>query len=164
MLDDISRLSAADESGFLERLAALPGSYEGPDGLRAEPYGLTGFGEASPLSAALQSWVDAPLVVSGTQFMLASGFDYGELGALKMSLELSDTTDTSDITVVTLWLLMIISTYMMVTICCKIWRSIRQPVIVMFFAYFGIIDVYMFVCAGAWPNNSNWCGIYIQGR
>ena len=102
MLDDISRLTAADESGFLERLAALPGSYEGPDGLRAEPYGLTGFGEASPLSAALRSWVDAPLVVSGTQFMLASGFDYGELGALKMSLELSDTTDTPDMTVITL--------------------------------------------------------------
>ena len=92
MLDDLSRLTAADERGFLTRLAALPGSYDGPDGLRAEPYGLTGFGEASPLSAALRSWVDAPLVVSGTQFMLASGFDYGELGALRVSLELSDTT------------------------------------------------------------------------
>ena len=92
MLDDLSRLTAADEGGFLARLAALPGSYDGPDGLRAEPYGLTGFGEASAPSSALRSWVDAPLVVSGTQFMLASGFDYGELGALKVSLELSDTT------------------------------------------------------------------------
>ncbi len=90
MLDDLSRLTAADERGFLTRLAALPGSYDGPDGLRAEPYGLTGFGEASALSAALRSWVDAPLVVAGTQFMLASGFDFGELGALKMSLELAD--------------------------------------------------------------------------
>ena len=89
MLDDFSRLSAADESGFLARLTALPGSYDGPDGLRSEPYGLLGFGEASALSAALQSWVDAPLVVSGTQFMLASGFDYGELGALKLSAEQS---------------------------------------------------------------------------
>ncbi len=90
MLDDLSRLTAADERGFLARLAALPGSYDGPDGLRAEPYGLISFGEASALSIALRRWVDAPLVVSGTQFMLASGFDYGELGALKVSLELSD--------------------------------------------------------------------------
>ena len=95
MLDDLSRLTAADESGFLARLAALPGSYDGPDGLRAEPYGLTGFGEASALSAALRSWVDAPLVVSGTQFMLASGFDYGELGALKLIM-------ASDVEVITL--------------------------------------------------------------
>lgn len=95
MLDDLSRLTAADEGGFLDRLAALPGSYDGPDGLRVEPYGLTGFGEASALSAALRSWVDAPLVVSGTQFMLASGFDYGELGALKLIME-------SDVEVVTL--------------------------------------------------------------
>ncbi len=95
MLDDLSRLTAADESGFLARLAALPGSYDGPDGLRAEPYGLTGFGEASALSAALRSWVDAPLVVSGTQFMLASGFDYGELGALKLIMD-------SDVEVITL--------------------------------------------------------------
>ncbi len=89
MLDDFDRLSAVDESGFLARLWALPGSYDGPDGRRAEPYGLIGFGEAAPLSRALQSWVDAPLVVSGTQFMLASGFDYGELSTLKLNAEMT---------------------------------------------------------------------------
>ncbi len=89
MLDDFDKLSAADESGFLARLWALPGSYDGPDGRRTEPYGLTGFGETAPLSRALQSWVDAPLVVSGTQFMLASGFDYGELGTLKLNAEMT---------------------------------------------------------------------------
>ena len=89
MLDDFDKLSAADESGFLARLWSLPGSYDGPDGRRAEPYGLIGFGEAAPLSRALQGWVDAPLVVSGTQFMLASGFDYGELGTLKLNTEMT---------------------------------------------------------------------------
>lgn len=89
MLDDLSRLRAADEGGFLGRLAALPGSYDGPTGERPGPYGLTGFGEADALARALSSWVDAPLVTSGTQFLLASGFDFGELGPLKLSLELS---------------------------------------------------------------------------
>ena len=48
MLDDFDKLSAADESGFLARLWALPGSYDGPDGRRTEPYGLIGFGETAP--------------------------------------------------------------------------------------------------------------------
>lgn len=81
---------STDESGFLDRLLALPGSYDGPDGMRAGPYGLIGFGEAASLTRALQSWVDAPLVVTGTQFLLASGFDHGEFGALKLSSEMTD--------------------------------------------------------------------------
>ncbi|HEX7021580.1 MAG TPA: hypothetical protein VF171_01905, partial [Trueperaceae bacterium] len=80
MLDDFDKLRSADPSGFLGKLRELPGSYDGPDGVLAEPYGLTGFGEAAPLARLLQSWVDAPLVVNGTQFMLGSGFDFGELG------------------------------------------------------------------------------------
>jgi hypothetical protein len=90
MLDDLNLLKDADKSGFLARLAALPGSYAGPDGLREEPYGLLAFGEAAGLARALQSWVDAPLVVSGTQFLLASGFDYGELAPLKLSSQMTD--------------------------------------------------------------------------
>lgn len=87
MIDD--RTLTTDESGFLDRLTALPGSYDGPDGVRPGPYGLSGFGEAASVARALQSWVDAPLVVSGTQFLFAAGFDYGELGALKLSSELA---------------------------------------------------------------------------
>lgn len=89
MLDDVDKLRAADSSGFLAKLSTLPRSYDGPDGLRQEPYGLTGFGEGSSLARALQSWVDASLVVSGTQFLLAGGFDYGEVGTLKLSAELA---------------------------------------------------------------------------
>lgn len=89
MLDDLSRLRAADPGGFLDHLGALPGSYDGPAGKRPGPYGLTGFGEADLLMRALESWVDAPLVASGTQFLLASGFDFGDLAPLKLSLELT---------------------------------------------------------------------------
>ncbi len=89
MLDDFNKLKDADKSGFLAKLARLPGSYDGPEGLRAEPYGLMGFGEGAGLSRALQGWLDAPLVVSGTQFLLASGFDYGDLSPLKLSAELA---------------------------------------------------------------------------
>ena len=89
MLDDISAITAADEGGFLARLAALPDSYEGPDGLRAEPYGLMAYGEASSLPSVFSSWVDAPLVISGTQFLFVGGFDYGDAAPLKVSTELA---------------------------------------------------------------------------
>lgn len=89
MLDDFDALSALDTSGFLTRLAALPGSYDGPDGVQPEPYGLLGFGEASVLTALLAPWIDAPMVARGTQFVLTSGFDFGEVAALRVSAELA---------------------------------------------------------------------------
>lgn len=89
MLDDFEALSARDAGGFLTRLAALPGSYDGPDGLQPEPYGVLGFGEASVLPGVLEPWVDAPMVGRGTQFLLTSGFDFGEVAALRLSTELA---------------------------------------------------------------------------
>jgi hypothetical protein len=89
MLDDHAKLRAADTSGFLQKLASLPGSYDGPDGTKPEPYGLVAYGEAAGLPRLLQPWVDAPFVLSGTQFMLASGFDYGEFAPLKLSAEMT---------------------------------------------------------------------------
>lgn len=89
MLDDFHALSEQDASGFLARLAALPGSYEGPDGLQPEPYGILGFGEASVLPGVLGGWIDAPMVGGGTQFLLTSGFDFGEVAALRVTAELS---------------------------------------------------------------------------
>ncbi len=89
MLDDFEALSALDTSGFLTRLAALPGSYDGPDGVQPEPYGVLGFGEASVLTALLAPWVDAPMVGRGTQFLLTSGFDFGEVPALRLNAELA---------------------------------------------------------------------------
>ena len=89
MLDDFDALSALDTSGFLSQLAALPGSYEGPDGLQPEPYGVLGFGEASVLAELLSPWVDAPMVGEGTQFLLTSGFDFGEVAALRLNAELA---------------------------------------------------------------------------
>ncbi|MEJ2287917.1 MAG: SIS domain-containing protein [Deinococcales bacterium] len=89
MLDDFEALSALDTSGFLSRLAALPGSYDGPDGLQPEPYGVLGFGEASVLAGLLEPWVDGPMVAKGTQFLLTSGFDFGEVAALRLNAELA---------------------------------------------------------------------------
>ncbi len=89
MLDDIDALKARDTQAFLARLASLPGSYDGPDGLQPEPYGLLGFGEAGDVAALAASWVDGTLVTSGTQFLLAGGFDFGEAGALRISSELA---------------------------------------------------------------------------
>ena len=87
MMDTTDTLSVNHE--FLTALAALPGSYDGPDGLRDEPYGLMAFGEASSLPGVFRSWVDAPLVLSGTQFILSGGFDYGDAAPLKVSTELA---------------------------------------------------------------------------
>jgi hypothetical protein len=89
MLDDFDALSAADSNGLLAQLAALPQSYTGPDGLRQEPYGLIAYGEASSLPVVCRHWIDAPLVGSGTQFLFAGGFDYGDAAPLKLSAELA---------------------------------------------------------------------------
>ncbi len=89
MLDDFDALSALDTSGFLSRLAALPGSYDGPDGVQPEPYGVLGFGEGAVLTALLAPWMDAPMVGQGTQFLLTSGFDFGEAAALRLNAELT---------------------------------------------------------------------------
>ncbi len=88
MLETPESLLQADESGFFAALASLPHSYDGPDGLREEPYGLMAYGEASSLPQLLQSWVDAPLVLSGTQFLLVGGFDYGDAAPFKLNAEL----------------------------------------------------------------------------
>ena len=87
----MKELDALDGTGadFLLELQQLPGSYDGPDGVRKPPYGLTGFGEAAALGGVLGTWIDAPLVTSGTQFLLSTGFDFGELGPLAITAELS---------------------------------------------------------------------------
>ena len=88
MLDDITAVRDLDASNMLGRLASLPHSYEGPDGLRPEPYGLIAYGEASSLPQVFKTWVDAPVVVSGTQFIFSGGFDYGEAAPMKLNAEL----------------------------------------------------------------------------
>ena len=89
MLDDFQALQDADSSGLLAKLAALPGVYDGPDGKRSQPYGLVGYGEAASLAHVFSAWIDAPLVASGTQFIFAGGFDFGDAAPLKLSAELS---------------------------------------------------------------------------
>ncbi len=88
MLDDLKNITSLDSTNLLSRLAQLPHSYDGPDGLRKEPYGLIAYGEASSLPQLFESWLDAHLVVSGTQFIFAGGFDYGEVAPMKLSAEL----------------------------------------------------------------------------
>lgn len=90
MTIDLDRLPGEALGGILAQLDALPGSYDGPDGLRPEPYGLTAFGEAVGAEALVRAWVDAPLVTRGTQFVLAGGFEFGDLGPLTVHLETSD--------------------------------------------------------------------------
>ena len=85
---DFETALRVDESGFLARLAALPHSYDGPDGLREEPYGLMAYGEAASVPGVFRAWVDAPLVLSGTQFFFVGGFDYGDAAPLKVNTEL----------------------------------------------------------------------------
>lgn len=86
-MNDLDRLEG--DQPFLAALAALPGSFDGPDGRLPQPYGLLAFGEASPLAALAAGWTDAPLVTGGTQFLLAAGFDFGELEPLRLSVELA---------------------------------------------------------------------------
>lgn len=88
MLDDSSNLTSLDSSNLLGRLASLPHSYDGPDGLRKEPYGLMAYGEASSLPGLLKGWIDAGLVLSGTQFLFAGGFDYGDVAPMKLNAEM----------------------------------------------------------------------------
>lgn len=89
MLDNPASIAELDSSGFFKKLTNLPNSYEGPDGLQKEPYGLMAYGECSSLPGLFKSWIDAPIVLSGTQFLFAGGFDYGEAAPLRISAELA---------------------------------------------------------------------------
>jgi hypothetical protein len=82
MLEDFDRIVEEDKGGFLTRLAALPHSYLGPDGVQAGPYALEAFGEAKPMSQILSSWIDAGTVGPATQFVLAGGLTGDELEPL----------------------------------------------------------------------------------
>ena len=88
MLDEPHRLSEGRNGAFFGALGALPGSYDGPDGRQPEPYGLIAFGEAATLAEIVAPWIDARLTPAGTQFLLAAGFDFGEIATLRISLEL----------------------------------------------------------------------------
>ncbi len=90
MLDDFEAITDLDKSDFLHRLKNLPHSYEGPDGVQKEPYGLTAYGEAMSSANLLESWIDAPLVISGTQFFFVGGFDFGDASTLKLTSEMTD--------------------------------------------------------------------------
>lgn len=87
MLDEPHRLGEGRNGAFFASLAALPGSYDGPDGRQPEPYGLIAFGEAATLAEVASPWADARISPSGTQFLLAAGFDFGEVATLRISLE-----------------------------------------------------------------------------
>ena len=89
MLDDLATIHETDTLGLLNDLTKLPNSYEGPDGVQPEPYGLFAYGEASSLPAVYRGWVDAPLVVNGTQFLFAGGFDSGDAVTLKLNAEMA---------------------------------------------------------------------------
>ena len=88
MLDEPQRLAEGRNGAFFAELAAVPGSYDGPDGRQPEPYGLIAFGEAATLGDVAAPWLDGRVAPSGTQFLFAAGFDFGELATLRISLEL----------------------------------------------------------------------------
>ena len=88
MLDEPARLSDGRNGAFLGALGSLPGSYDGPDGRQPDPYGLIAFGEAAALAEVVSPWIDARVAPAGTQFLLAAGFDFGEVATLRISLEI----------------------------------------------------------------------------
>ena len=88
MLDEPQRIADGRNGAFFAELAGIPGSYDGPDGRQPEPYGLMAFGEAATLADVAAPWLDGRVAPSGTQFLFAAGFDFGELATLRISLEL----------------------------------------------------------------------------
>ena len=91
MLDEPHRLAEGRNGSFFAALATLPGSYDGPDGDQPGPYGLIAFGEAAALAEVVAPWIDGRVAPTGTQFLLAAGFDFGEVATLRISLELGGT-------------------------------------------------------------------------
>lgn len=90
MLDERSTLHARDPERFLERLAALPDAYAGPDGARPAPHGFDAAGAAAVLGPVLADWFDGRLIPSGTQFFVEDGFgDPTELAARRSVAEAS---------------------------------------------------------------------------
>ena len=88
MLDEPMRLADGRNGEFFSDLAMLPRSYDGPDGRQPDPYGLIAFGEAATLGDVTSPWIDARVSPAGTQFLLAAGFDFGEVATLRISLEI----------------------------------------------------------------------------
>lgn len=78
MLDDRATLHARDRHGFLERLAALPEAYDGPDGVLPGPHGLDPGGAAAVLTPLLAEWFGGRHVGAGTQFLTRDGGSGGE--------------------------------------------------------------------------------------
>jgi len=88
MLDDTSALHARDPEGFLERLAALPDAYAGPDGERPGPHGFDATGPAAVLQPVVADWFDGKLTPRGTQFFAEAGFaDPVESAARRSAVE-----------------------------------------------------------------------------
>ncbi len=88
MLDERSTLHARDPERFLDRLAALPDAYGGPDGERPAPHGLDAAGAAAVLEPVVADWFDGRLTPRGTQFFVAGGFeDPAELAVRRSAVE-----------------------------------------------------------------------------
>jgi hypothetical protein len=88
MLDERSTLHARDPERFLDRLAALPDAYGGPDGARPGPHGFDAAGAAAVLEPVVADWFDGRLTPQGTQFFVAGGFeDPDELAVRRSAVE-----------------------------------------------------------------------------
>jgi Phosphoglucose isomerase N-terminal domain/Bacterial phospho-glucose isomerase C-terminal SIS domain len=91
MLDSFEKYDV-DSQNLARALEALPGSYDGATRPLEGPFGVLGFGEgALPAEFAKEMMDAAVMTLSGTQFILAGGFDFGAVDAATLIAEASGT-------------------------------------------------------------------------
>jgi hypothetical protein len=91
MLDSFEKYDL-DSQNLARALEALPGSFDGATRPLEGPFGVLGFGEgALPAELAKDLMDTNALTSSGTQFILAGGFDFGAVDAATLIAEASGT-------------------------------------------------------------------------
>lgn len=78
---DSFELYDLDTLNLARQLEELPHSYDGATRALAAPFGVIGFGEGALAAEFSRTFIDEAVTLSGTQFVLAGGFDFGAVDA-----------------------------------------------------------------------------------